>query len=418
MTRSPGGPLRWWDVVTATVLLLALVFVLADRTADRVSVGVAVCLLGALAVSYLVLGRPALHRVRLHARPGGGGWLFLGLLVALVGAATATEPSLATLQIVAYPLVWSIADRYVVAVCWNIGLSLAVAAGLVLSYARMGILEGRVLDVAVVAALSLAFSLAMGTWITQIFERGEQHRRLAEQLHAAQAEVAALSAAAGAAEERERMSRELHDTLTQTLTGVVMLADQTKHALDAEDLPRAQERLDRVRAAAREAMGEARALVASTQPLRDGELVGALTRLAERLSADTGLDVRCAATPVAVNRERAVVLLRAAQEGTANARRHARARRIDVRLREESGVAVLTIDDNGVGPGAAAQAPEGEASEALAVSSGFGLPGLSDRVRLVGGDVTFGARAEGGSRLEVRVPLGGGAAASDAEEGE
>ena len=147
----------------------------------------------------------------------------------------------------------------------------------------------------------------------------------------------------------------------------------------------------------------------------------ALERVSVRLREDTGLDVRCDLSPVRVDREREVVLLRAAQEGLANARKHARARTVFVWLREEEGAAVLTIDDDGVGPGGAVMlapqpqpefpgplTPSPDAPLPAAGVHGFGLEGLRDRVRLAGGEVVFGPRVEGGSRLDVRVPVSPG----------
>lgn len=149
--------------------------------------------------------------------------------------------------------------------------------------------------------------------------------------------------------------------------------------------------------ASRTAVEEARALVATTQPLADGRLVQTLQRVAARFAADTGIEVQCELASLSLDREHEVVLLRAAQEGLANARKHSRAERVSVELSQsDDGCAVLLVEDDGVGPD-----PE-------PASQGFGISGLADRLRSAGGSVRFGPGSAGGARLEVRLPQDGG----------
>ncbi|WP_449283425.1 sensor histidine kinase [Leucobacter sp.] len=395
-------PLLWWDLgVAATVAVMGVIGV-TDVVVDAQAVDAPVSPLGLarvlgvlvlLVLWYLCLGRAALRRAVCDDPARAIDLVYLGVLVLIVGAATAIVPSYATLQALAYPMIWTVVARYRDAVIWSAVLALAVGGGFLLALAHHGVLSGFG-EASAIVVLSFTFAVVMGTWITRIFAQGERYRALAEQLRASQAEVAALSEQAGAGRERERLSRELHDTLTQTLAGLVMLSEQAERALDSGDAERARDRLARVGAAAREAVGEARALVATTQPLGDGGLEAAIERVAARLSADAGLRVECALDVVSLEREHQVVLLRAAQEGLANARKHARASRVRLTLTASAeGGAVLLVEDDGAGPD----------PERMRIG-GFGLSGLAERVRTVGGAVSFGRGPEGGARLEVRLP--------------
>ena len=397
--RRAERPLLGWDVAAATLVALMAGFGAAEVWSGDPppgGLGSALGILALLLALYAALGRDALRRATLDLPARPAATVFLVALIAVVGAATALVPSYASLQALAYPAIWTLATRYASAVRWSAALALAVGAGFSVAFVGDDWWAG-VVAAAGIAGLSLAFAVVMGTWITRIFQRGERHRLLAEQLRRAQAEVAALSEAAGAAAERERLSRELHDTLTQTLAGLVMLAEQAARALDAGDTSRARDRVDRVGSAAREAVAEARALVATTQPLGDGGLEAAIERVAARLRADTGLDVTCALDAAPLDRERQVVLLRAVQEGLANARRHARASRVAVELRASGdGEVRLRVEDDGTGP-----------DPARVRAGGFGLTGLADRVRGAGGAFRFGPGERGGAVLEVRLPSGG-----------
>lgn len=400
-------PLFWWDAAVAVLLVFqgtlgafeaidgAPIWARDRELWLRLAlVLLPLALFGAL---HVALGRRVLLRGMRDDPLRYAGAAFLTLLVALLALATFVTPLHAMLQALVYPMIWTTAVRYRDAVLWSAAVALTLGAAMFLGL-HLGGSSGALASAAITGPVSFVFSVVMGTWITRIFMRGEQYREVAEQLRRTQAEVAALSQEAGAASERERMSRELHDTLTQTLAGLVMLSEQADRALAAGDAERARDRLSRVASAAREAAGEARALVATTQPLGDGGLEAAIERVAERLRADTGLDVRCDLETVPLDRERQVVLLRAAQEGLANARKHARASAVRVRLAARpGGGAVLRVDDDGVGPGAGTG------------PMGFGLSGLADRVRHVGGAVRFSPGASGGASLEVLLPPGPGA---------
>ncbi|WP_017792834.1 sensor histidine kinase [Leucobacter salsicius] len=399
-------PLLWWDVGIAG---LALVLCIpggagaldwsdtAEGWGGRLALNLGV--LAAFVLLYVVLGRGALLRGICDEQPTGRSFAYLASLVLVLGVATAVEPSYASLQALAHPITWIIVVRYRNAIIWSALLASAVGIGSGIAYVRVGI-EDPIWTALVIAGISFGFSVILGTWITRIFAQSERYRAIADELRRTQREVAALSTEAGAAQERERLSRELHDTLTQTLAGLVMLSEQATRAFDAGDQGRARDRLERVESAAREAVAEARALVATTQPLGDGGLEAAIARVASRMRADTGLAIDCVIEPVALDREAQVVLLRAAQEGLANARKHARATRVDVTLSNEpNGGAHLSIADDGVGPGD------------LAHADGFGLSGLAERVRAVGGEVQFGPGQRGGALLQVRLPGSGGGAA-------
>jgi signal transduction histidine kinase len=198
--------------------------------------------------------------------------------------------------------------------------------------------------------------------------------------------------------ERERISRELHDTLTQSLTGLVMLSQRAARLAGAEepDLPALRRQLELVDDVAREALGEARAVVASSASLQvDRGLAAALSLLAERMTRETGILVSSAVT-ASTTRELEVVLLRCAQEALANVRKHSGATMARVEVTHDSADLRLSITDDGTGFDRVDRA----------ATRGFGLTGMSERLALVGGDLDVSRTPTGGARLVITIPEG------------
>ncbi|MGC4930061.1 sensor histidine kinase [Streptomyces sp. DT117] len=176
------------------------------------------------------------------------------------------------------------------------------------------------------AAATFAFAAFLGRWTIRIIGQSRERAALIAGLEAGREEIARLSAAHGALAERERMSREIHDTLAQGFTSLLMLSQAVESELD-HDPPRARRHVALMTRTARENLAEARALVAGGSPadLAGGSLAEALGRLAERHSGETGAPARLTVTGTArpLPTAHEVVALRACQEALANTRKHA-----------------------------------------------------------------------------------------------
>jgi len=221
-------------------------------------------------------------------------------------------------------------------------------------------------------------------------------RRTAE-LERTRAELAGLHHAQGMAAERERLAREVHDTLAQGYTSIVVLA-QTAAASLPPGAP--AEKLALIEEVARENLGEARAMVAAFAPvaLDSTTLVEALERLVERFGRETGLATRLDTSALGdadLSRSEEVVLLRGAQEALANVRRHASASAVVLRVSSvgvgEARQVSVHVEDDGVGF---------DPADAV----GVGLAGLRDRALEVGGAVDVVSAPGEGTRVTVRVP--------------
>jgi signal transduction histidine kinase len=220
--------------------------------------------------------------------------------------------------------------------------------------------------------------------------------RLSRELAAAYERLKALSARAVAAQERERLliSRELHDQLGQTLTGVLIHLHAAQRATDPGAAKHhAATAVDLVQGA----IGQVRTLSFSLRPAQLDLLgVGAAVQTAvQRLAEPAGLRVRVLTRGIEPPRpgEKASAAVRLVQEATANIVRHARATRVDVRLRflPDGHIAVLVVDD-GVGFDKASVL-SGQPGE-----HNVGLYGMIERTELVGG------------RLHIRTAPGRGVA--------
>jgi signal transduction histidine kinase len=201
---------------------------------------------------------------------------------------------------------------------------------------------------------------------------------------------------AGVLAERERLARELHDTLAQGENSVLLLVRAAQAALNRDPADCARH-LALAEQTAGENLGEIRALVAALSPVAlDGvSLPDALRRLADRVAAELGIPVsvevagRHRDLPASVE----VPLFRAAQEALANVRKHARAGTVRVRLHYRSDEVSLRVTDDGRGfdPGA---------------PSGFGLAGLRTRVAQAGGVVSVDTAPGAGVALTASLPVG------------
>jgi signal transduction histidine kinase len=319
---------------------------------------------------------------------------YIVALVILSGLATLAHPSLATIQTVVYPVVWLTSGTTRRGVIANIAVALSAGIGYTFSY---GFTLPGLGEAAIVVALSLTFSLAMGLWISRIFDTSAERQALVDELRAAQASVAALSRDAGVTSERERLAREIHDTIAQDLTGLVLLTQQGRRLLAAGDLSGAEEQLALLEDSARLALTETRSLVAATSPavLDDGGIAPALERLAGRFTRETGIQVSTSlSVEVSLDRATEVVLLRCSQEGLANVRKHSGAASARVDLTATTAGTTLVVSDDGGG------------FDRNAAAGGFGLGGMRDRLALLQGALEI-ETSPAGTRLVVTLPAVG-----------
>ncbi|WP_182112057.1 MULTISPECIES: sensor histidine kinase [unclassified Actinotalea] len=397
-----GRALRGWDAAFYAMMAIAAAAVVTGSGTGR-SVGWPLALMAALVAAYLLLGRRAArggdHRLALT---------YLGVLVALTSAIVLVNTIGTILLFIAYSQIWFFADSRRLGVVFSVLLTIGVFGALVLTVGPGG---AELASAVAQGAIALAFAVLLGLWITAMAEQSEERAELIERLEAAQAELGRSHHAAGVAAERERMAREIHDTLAQGFTSIVMLAQTATADLRRERPDQAAERIALVERTARENLAEARALVAAFAPVGlDGStLAEALGRLARRFTQETGVRVEVVlegSTPL--GRDHEVILLRAAQEALANVRRHADARQVQLVLaagplgaQDGSAVHLEVVDDGrGIDPDAA---------------EGFGLRGMRDRVTSGGGEVAVVPRDGGGTRLRVTLPVGPVGPAGDSD---
>ncbi len=196
-------------------------------------------------------------------------------------------------------------------------------------------------------------------------------------------------------EERARLAREIHDTLAQELTALALHLEAAAAAVRT-DPARAEEWLSKALTLARTGLEEARQAVVDLRisPLAGRSLPEALGALARAFTAETGIRAHVSVTEVPLAAAVEAELYRIAQEAFTNVRKHAHAREVEVGLRSSGSRVSLRIDDDGRG-----------FSGRTSGRGGFGLVGMRERAKLLGGSLRIGAKPGGGTRLTVTVPM-------------
>lgn len=373
------GNLRW-DTFYLGVFVTVMAVVLVATPGSRLEAAIA---LAALIPWYLLVGRP------LWAGRGAGrarvAVYVLGIFV-LFGLAQSQNPEVWFLAFALTPQFYSFLNERA-----------AMALGVALNFLAAGLLVYRY-PAASTAATAFAiaaggggFSIFYGTWVSRIIEQSAERATIIDQLEATQVELAAAQHEAGRLAERQRLAADIHDTLAQGFTSILMLLQAAQAELEG-CRPGTDRHLDLAAQTAREGLAEARALVAGLGPVQlDGStLPDALRRLSQAPGVPTSFGLSGTPRPLPVATE--VVLLRVCQEALANVRKHASARSATVRLGYEPDAIRLEVDDDGTGfdPGA--------------VTSGYGLHGMRARIAEADGMLSVRSSPGEGTRVSAQVP--------------
>jgi signal transduction histidine kinase len=202
--------------------------------------------------------------------------------------------------------------------------------------------------------------------------------------------------------ERNRLARELHDTIAQGLTAVTMQLEAAQRSFD-RDSARTRTRLARAHELARETLADVRRSVWTlAEPLVDGgALPEALDALTRRFVERTGLQASYVhhGGPPTVEHSTATQALRVVQEALQNIEKHAHASQVKVQSHLDDAALRLSVHDDGVGFEPAAPRPG---------AGGFGLLSLQERARLTGGELQIESAPGAGTRVSLVIPLRGG----------
>ncbi|MFD6359772.1 sensor histidine kinase [Streptomyces roseolus] len=283
---------------------------------------------------------------------------------------------------------------------WSLPAVALTAGAAILSYVghgaalNPGVFIGPLLGAAVAVATVLGYQA--------LYRESEGRRRLIEELITTRAELAAAERHAGTLAERERLAREIHDTLAQGLSSIQLLLRAAERALP-EGSPAAGH-IDRARRAAQENLAEARRFVRALAPpdLERGSLAAALERLCEP-GAGPRVRFSVSGTPVELPTPYEVALLRIAQSALGNTVRHASASRAEITLSFMDASVTLDVVDDGRGFDPASVRPSSD--------GGFGLPAMRSRAESLGGTFTVESGPDQGTAVAVSLPLPAGAAA-------
>jgi len=193
--------------------------------------------------------------------------------------------------------------------------------------------------------------------------------------------------------ERTRFARDIHDTLAQGFTGIMMQLNAAEQRLQGDSLD-ARAHVDKARELATASLEEARRSVSALRiDTLSGSLLGAIEQIGRKLTSDSGiqLDTQLEGQPYALPDQSEANLLRIAQEALTNAVRHSGTERLRIRLAYRTGSVVLEIGDRGRGMSGVEP-------------SGFGVDGMRERARQIGGEIQILSDPGRGTRIIVTVP--------------
>jgi signal transduction histidine kinase len=306
-----------WHAAFGVLAAMILGLILADGGLSPVRRSAGLAVLAVACAWYALLGRRVIH-----GEFSRSGLIYVTVAIPLAIGLFAIAAPGALLLCMLYPQIWALLPARMAAAA-----SGTTAAGIAAAtLAWTGLSAGSLESTGAVAVASVLVALVIGLWITRIIRQSKHRAALITELAAARSELEELSRRAGAAAERERLARDIHDTLTQGFASIMLLLEATEAEMGpGHDAARAH--LRNARQTAQENIAEARAMITTLAPphLRHASLPAALRQLVERVQAELGAAARLAATaqprPMAANAE--VVVLRVTQEALANVRRHA-----------------------------------------------------------------------------------------------
>lgn len=203
-------------------------------------------------------------------------------------------------------------------------------------------------------------------------------------------------------QERSRISRELHDSVSQQIAAMIMFAHGIEQRLAQQASPEA-EAVAKVGRELQEAAGELRTVIYDLAPpeLSQNDLGIALTQLAAETDRNPGLACSCSGCDSirGVDPQTGYQLLRIAREAIHNACKHGAPTRVDIVLRRVEGALELSVEDDGCG----IPSPRAEQGE-IPDPEGLGLRSMRYRAHLIGADLHIGARPDGGTIVRGTLP--------------
>jgi signal transduction histidine kinase len=364
---------------------------------------------------YLVNGLGALVVLGLALWPRGRTWLgcaFLPLVIGLLSVLPVMMAQLVTMRLPPNPAsgpeavlvrtmpllfialiltAWQYGWRYVILFSGGIAL---FALGLHLFFFRPG--GPSLLPPVTVLVIQTISFLVVGYFISTLMNRLKMQQTSLEQANAQLVHYATTLEHLTISRERNRMARELHDTLAHTLSGLSVQLETVKAYWDV-DPAAAQQMLDKSLGATRSGLQETRRALKSLRasPLDDLGLVLALRKLAEETAARANLqlDLSLPERLPALSPDVEQCIYRVAQEAVANAAHHANAHTLIVQLSVNGRGVSLLVRDDGLG----FNVRQGEAS------GRFGLPGMRERAQLGGGQLTIDSQPGQGTMIRLTI---------------
>lgn len=247
----------------------------------------------------------------------------------------------------------------------------------------------------VTSMVAVSAGIACLGYLAVLDREGRRRAHLLDELAAAQARLAASEHHAGTLAERQRLAREVHDTLTQGFAGIVMVLEAAQASRNDHRATMDRHIATALRTA-RDNLTESRRLVWALQPapLEKNSLPDAVRQQTDRLSDETGIAASTVVTgdPIALEKHAEGGVLRVVQEALSNARRHAHASSITVTLSYLPDVVLVDVRDNGVGM------PTGRPS------TGMGLRAMRERASELGATLTIESEPGEGTTVALAAP--------------
>jgi signal transduction histidine kinase len=255
----------------------------------------------------------------------------------------------------------------------------------------------------------VATGLTVGTVMLYIHRSNRDaaiRSRLLRRLDEAQRDLAERSRESGVQEERQRLARDIHDTLAQGFTSVIKHLEAIELSLGSADagisadevMHRARPHLASAQSVSRTSLTEIRRLVWALRPpqLVEATLASAVERIVAQWSEANAVTATCAIADLpAFLPDVDVTFLRATQESLSNVARHARATHVAVTMHCVDELVLLSVEDNGRGFSTADDSR----------SEHMGLAGMRERVRPLGGRVMVESEPGLGTSITVALPL-------------